>query len=68
MKTGGSLPHDFANLVKDRGCVILRNVVPVEQAEAWEAELKDYTKRHPEVGGYPREKPASWYVGKTPSF
>ncbi|KAH8884127.1 DUF1479-domain-containing protein [Thozetella sp. PMI_491] len=59
-KNGGALPEDFANIVRDRGCVILRNVVPVEQAEAWEAELKDYTQRHPGVGGYPPEKPASW--------
>lgn len=57
---GGQLPEDFSTLVRERGCVILRNVVPEDQAVAWETELKDYTRRHPEVGGYPKEKPASW--------
>lgn len=57
---GGELPEDFCAVVRERGCVILRNVVSEEQAIAWEAEIKDYTRRHPKVGGYPKEKPASW--------
>lgn len=42
--------------------MILRGVVPEEQASAWEASLKDYVKRHPGVGGHPAEKPAAWNV------
>lgn len=59
-KNGGELPLDFIKHVRERGCVILRNVVPEEQAVAWETELKEYTRRHPQVGGYPKHKPASW--------
>ena len=59
-QNGGELPPDFIKHVHERGCVILRNVIPEEQAVAWETELKEYTRRHPEVGGYPKHKPASW--------
>lgn len=42
--------------------MILRNVVSQEQASAWEAQLKDYVRRHPGVGGFPRERPAGWNI------
>jgi len=48
------------DLVRDRGCVILRNVVSEEQASAWEADLKNYTRRHRTVGGFPEEDPQNW--------
>lgn len=59
---GGRLPEAFADLVRERGCVILRNVVDEQQAVTWERLLKEYVHRHPGVGGYPRDKPASWNV------
>ncbi|KAF5602357.1 DUF1479 domain-containing protein [Fusarium pseudocircinatum] len=61
-KNGGKLPDDFTKLVHERGCLILRNVVSEEQAVGWETSLKDYTKRHPGVGGHPHHKPAAWNV------
>ncbi|KAF5671466.1 DUF1479 domain-containing protein [Fusarium circinatum] len=61
-KNGGNLPDDFMKLVHERGCLILRNVVSEEQAVSWETSLKDYTKRHPGVGGHPNHKPAAWNV------
>ncbi|CVL08652.1 related to DUF1479 domain protein [Fusarium proliferatum] len=61
-KNGGKLPDDFTKLVHERGCIILRNVVSEEQAVSWETSLKDYTKRHPGVGGHPHHKPAAWNV------
>ncbi|KAI7767123.1 hypothetical protein LZL87_013178 [Fusarium oxysporum] len=61
-KNGGNLPDDFTKLVHERGCLILRNVVSEEQAVSWETSLKDYTQRHPGVGGHPHHKPAAWNV------
>lgn len=29
---------------------------------AWETSLKDYVRRHPDVGGYPVDKPAGWNI------
>ncbi|KAK5731510.1 hypothetical protein LTR17_011308 [Elasticomyces elasticus] len=60
LRNGGEMPEGLVDLVRDRGCIIFRNVVPTEQAEAWEAELKDYTKRHSAVGGFPADNPQSW--------
>lgn len=59
-ENNGDLPPGFADLVRDRGCCILRNVVPEEQASKWEAELKDYTKRHRTIGGFPKDNPQNW--------
>lgn len=64
---GGSLPTGFVDLVHDRGCLILRNVVSEEQATTWEAELKDYTRRHRTSGGYPAEDPQNWNLWWTPA-
>ncbi|KAF5700532.1 DUF1479 domain-containing protein [Fusarium mundagurra] len=61
-KNGGKLPDDFTKLVHERGCLILRNIISEEQAVSWETSLKDYTKRHPGVGGHPHHKPAAWNV------
>ncbi|KAJ4128765.1 hypothetical protein NW765_013156 [Fusarium oxysporum] len=61
-KNGGNLPDDFTKLVHERGCLILRKVVSEEQAVSWETSLKDYTQRHPGVGGHPHHRPAAWNV------
>ncbi|CAI7644266.1 unnamed protein product [Penicillium discolor] len=66
-ENGGLLPDAFADLVRERGCVILRNVVSEQQATAWETSLKDYVSRHPGVGGHPAKKPAAWNVFWTPA-
>ncbi|KAL4791604.1 hypothetical protein BDV19DRAFT_392949 [Aspergillus venezuelensis] len=65
-KNGGELPPSFASLVRERGCVILRGVVEKSQAEAWESELKDYTRRHRGVGGFPKDNPQNWSLWWTP--
>jgi hypothetical protein len=49
------MPEGLVDLVRDRGCVIFRNVVPQAQAEAWESELKDYTSCRRLPGGEPAE-------------
>ncbi|KAF4544357.1 uncharacterized protein LTHEOB_6475 [Lasiodiplodia theobromae] len=66
MQNDGTLPPAFATLVRDRGCVILRNVVPTAQASAWEASLKSYTARHRSVGGFPVDNPQNWSLWWTP--
>ncbi|OQE14703.1 hypothetical protein PENSTE_c033G03678 [Penicillium steckii] len=66
-ENGGLLPGVFADTVRERGCVILRNVVSEEQAVAWEASLRGYVQRHPGVGGHPEHKPAAWNVFWTPA-
>ncbi|KAL4733204.1 hypothetical protein BDV11DRAFT_175917 [Aspergillus similis] len=55
-----ALPDGLVEQVRDRGCVIIRNVVPEEQAVAWETELKEYTKKYRSVGGFPTDNPQNW--------
>lgn len=52
--------------MRDRGCLILRNVVSETQATAWETDLKEYTKRNPNAGGYPKYDPQTWNLWWTP--
>lgn len=62
----GCLPDEASNLIRERGCIIIRGVVPEEQATKWETELIDYTKRHAAVGGFPKDKPQNWNLWWTP--
>lgn len=57
---GGHLPESLADTVRQTGCVIIRGVVPEEEASGWEAELKKYTKEHPNVAGFPKHDPQSF--------
>lgn len=62
LDNNGELPQGFADLVRERGCCILRNVVPRSQAEKWEADLKDYISRHRSIGGLPPHNPQMWQL------
>ncbi|CAG9940214.1 unnamed protein product [Clonostachys rosea f. rosea IK726] len=64
---GGVLPDGLASLVQQTGCVILRNVVPEEQASKWEADLRSYTKRHPKIAGFPKHDPQNFSLFWTPA-
>ncbi|KAI9375891.1 hypothetical protein BJX61DRAFT_492494 [Aspergillus egyptiacus] len=59
-QNNGLFPEGLIEHIRERGCVIVRNVVPKEQAVAWEAELKDYTREYKSVGGFPTDNPQNW--------
>ncbi|KAI1342308.1 DUF1479-domain-containing protein, partial [Xylariaceae sp. FL0016] len=61
-KNGGIIPEAVAKRSREAGCVLFRNVVPEEQALKWKAELRDYTRRHPKVGGKPLSNPVFWLL------
>lgn len=42
-------------------------MVSEEQASKWEADLKDYTRRHRATGGYPADDPQNWNLWWTPA-
>lgn len=63
---GQYLPQlDFADLpnlteahktdIKNKGCVIIRNVVDDQQAIAWRHNLQDFVAANPDVEGFPSE-------------
>jgi hypothetical protein len=59
-ENNGRLPDGLADIVRQTGCIIIRGVVPEEQAVKWEKELKEYTKKHSGVSGFPKEDPQSF--------
>jgi hypothetical protein len=54
------------DLAHDRGCLIFRNVVPEEQAVAWERAIKDYIRNH-QVRGLPAHNPSMYSLWWTPA-
>lgn len=49
-----SCDQGFIDLVKRRGCVVIRDVVDDAEAAAWQRDLKEYVKTNP-VPGFPEE-------------
>lgn len=56
----GKLPDGLVNTVRQSGCVIIRGVVPEEEASKWEDELRAYTKKHPKIAGFPKNDPQNF--------
>jgi hypothetical protein len=56
----GYLPEGLADTVRQTGCLIIRGVVPEEQATKWESDLKAYTKKHPKIAGFPKHDPQNF--------
>ncbi|KAF4990006.1 hypothetical protein FDECE_14521 [Fusarium decemcellulare] len=56
----GHLPGGLVDTVQRTGCVIIRGVVPEEEASGWEAELRTYTKKHPKIAGFPKHDPQNF--------
>jgi len=62
--SSGNFPKDLADLIRSKGCCVVRGVVSREQALEWKAKMVDYVKRHPAVAGnpLPSEDPMIWRV------
>ncbi|PWN53064.1 DUF1479-domain-containing protein [Violaceomyces palustris] len=43
--------------IKDRGVVVVKGVVPQEQALRWKQEIREYVNRNPQVKGFPEDNP-----------
>ncbi|CDK26969.1 unnamed protein product [Kuraishia capsulata CBS 1993] len=56
------IPDETIELFKERGCIIVRGVIPESVAEKWFENLQDFVTKHPEVGGYPQPYPANWFA------
>jgi hypothetical protein len=47
----GSIDSETTNLLRRRGCVLIRNVVPDEEALSWKQQLREYITDNPGVVG-----------------
>ncbi|RLV92547.1 Uncharacterized protein YbiU [Spathaspora sp. JA1] len=55
------LPQDISNLFKQRGVVMIDNVIDEQQIDTWFNELVEFCKDHPETAGYTFPNPTAWY-------
>ncbi len=58
------IDSETTNLLRRRGCVLIRNVVPDEEAISWEQQLREYITDNPSIVGTSFESPL-WPV-RTP--
>jgi hypothetical protein len=66
-ENGGRIPDSIAEQGRQAGCIILKGVVPEEQASQWEADLRAYAKKHPKVAGWPQHDPQNFSLFWTPA-
>jgi len=52
-----STDSETTNLLRRRGCVLIRNVVPDEEALSWKQQLRQYVTENPDVVGTSFESP-----------
>ncbi|ABN67715.2 predicted protein [Scheffersomyces stipitis CBS 6054] len=55
------LPDNVSALFKERGTLMIHNVVDEEQIDTWFNELVGFCKEHPETAGYTYPNPTAWY-------
>lgn len=53
-ENNGNVPDDIAEKVKNRGTLIVRDVVDRNTCEEWRHSMEDFITKHPEIGGYPK--------------
>ncbi len=63
----GTAPPGVADLIRARGCVVLRGVFPAAQAVAWDAEIGAYLAENDADGAMRACRPGRW-VGSAPQM
>lgn len=66
-ENGDKFPQQSLDLLKDRGCMIIRDVVPSEQAIEWKNKVVNYTQNHKDITGIPNDDPYNYFVHWTQS-
>ncbi|ODM95117.1 hypothetical protein Ocin01_11564 [Orchesella cincta] len=60
-KNGGTFPQNIAEEVRKRGMVVIRNVVPQDEALEYKEKVKEYIQNHKgEIAGFPDDDPQVW--------
>lgn len=55
-ENGGHLPTEAQNLLRECGTIIIRGIVPEEQALRWKQSVQDYVAANPCTTGFPAGK------------
>jgi hypothetical protein len=55
------LPRDVEEKFKQRGVIMVENLIDEPQIDLWFNELVDFCKKNPQTAGYTYPNPTSWY-------
>lgn len=56
-------PPHIIEQIKKRGCVVIRNVVPEEEAKVYKAQIQEYISKHrDQLVGFPANDPQVWEI------
>ncbi|PSR80096.1 hypothetical protein BD289DRAFT_374616 [Coniella lustricola] len=53
--------------IRKRGAVVVRGVIPEEQARGYKFELDEYIKKNPQTKGFPEKNPQVWELYWSPA-
>lgn len=57
----GRFPASIEADIRRRGCVVIRNVIPEQEARGYKDQIKSYLAKHPgQVEGFPKNDPQVW--------
>ncbi|CEP09221.1 hypothetical protein [Parasitella parasitica] len=58
-----SFPSNVEAEIRNRGCVVIGNVVPEQEARDYKEQIKYYIKNHAgQIAGFPKSDPQGWEV------
>eukprot|EP00500_Bicosoecida_sp_ms1_P004901 CAMPEP_0203814268 /NCGR_PEP_ID=MMETSP0115-20131106/5183_1 /ASSEMBLY_ACC=CAM_ASM_000227 /TAXON_ID=33651 /ORGANISM="Bicosoecid sp, Strain ms1" /LENGTH=512 /DNA_ID=CAMNT_0050723143 /DNA_START=61 /DNA_END=1597 /DNA_ORIENTATION=+ len=63
----GGFTEEQADAIREVGSVVVRGVVPAEQALAWKADVRRYYAAHPGIRGFPEDHPQVYELYWTPA-
>lgn len=59
----GRFPPHIDAQIRQRGCVVVRNVIPEQEARGYKEQIKSYIGNHPgQIEGFPKNDPQVWEV------
>ncbi|KAL7315823.1 hypothetical protein PS15m_004994 [Mucor circinelloides] len=57
----GRFPANIEAEIRRRGCVVIRNVIPEQEARGYKNQIKSYIANHPgQIEGFPKNDPQVW--------
>lgn len=58
----GNIPTGVYDLFKERGVLMVRNVIDAKVCEEWKLNMRDFVTKHPQVGGFIKPDVSNWFA------
>lgn len=50
-----NMSPEAVQAIRNKGCLVIKNIVDDEEARSWQAWLKEYVTSNPDIEGFPDE-------------